>query len=151
KKRIPMKPYEYPEFMEFGDAIRHSYWVHTEFNFTSDIQDFHTKVKPHERTAVQDSMLAIAQVEVAVQTCCGDLYHSMPKYELGALVPGCSETEARHAGAYSHILVVHGANSQFKRIQDIPALRERVDYVTKSTPWAKKADDKDYILSMMLF
>ena len=25
---------------EYVDAIRHSYWVHTEFNFTSDIQDF---------------------------------------------------------------------------------------------------------------
>ena len=36
KKRVLMKPYEYPEFMEYGDAIRHSYWVHTEFNFTSE-------------------------------------------------------------------------------------------------------------------
>src|SRR5690625_4107787 len=151
KKRIQMKPYEYPEFMEFGDAIRHSYWVHTEFNFTSDIQDFHTKVKPHERTAVQNSMLAIAQVEVAVKTFWGDLYHRMPKYELGAVGAVFSESEARHAEAYSHLLEVLGLNSQFDRIQDIPALRERVDYLTKATSWAKTGDDKDYVLSMILF
>ena len=151
EKRVAMKPYEYPEFMEFGDAIRHSYWVHTEFNFTSDIQDFHTKVKPHERTAVQNSMLAIAQVEVAVKTFWGDLYHRMPKYELGAVGAVFSESEARHAEAYSHLLEILGLNDQFERIQDIPALRERVDYLTKATSWAKTGDDKDYVLSMILF
>ena len=39
-KRKNLKPYEYPNLNEYVDAIRHSYWVHTEFNFTSDIQDF---------------------------------------------------------------------------------------------------------------
>ena len=39
-KRTNLKPYEYPNLVEYVDAIRHSYWVHTEFNFTSDIQDF---------------------------------------------------------------------------------------------------------------
>ena len=40
RKRVNLKPYEYPSLAEYVDAIRHSYWVHTEFNFTSDIQDF---------------------------------------------------------------------------------------------------------------
>ena len=40
KKRVNLKPYEYPDLVEYVDAIRHSYWVHTEFNFTSDVQDF---------------------------------------------------------------------------------------------------------------
>jgi ribonucleoside-diphosphate reductase beta chain len=39
-KRVNLKPYEYPDLLQYVDAIRHSYWVHTEFNFTSDIQDF---------------------------------------------------------------------------------------------------------------
>ena len=93
KKRVAMKPYEYPEFMQYADAIRHSYWVHTEFNFTSDIQDYHTRVKPHEKKAITNSMLAIAQVEVAVKTFWGDLYHRMPKYELGAVGAVFSESE----------------------------------------------------------
>lgn len=151
EKRTVMKPYEYPEFMEFGDAIRHSYWVHTEFNFTSDIQDFMTKVEPHEKTAIQNSMLAIAQVEVAVKTFWGDLYHRMPKYELGAVGAVFSESEARHAEAYSHLLEILGLNDQFSRIDDIPALRDRVEYLSKSVSWAKTGDDRDYVLSVILF
>ena len=151
KKRTSMKPYEYPEFMDYSNAIRHSYWVHTEFSFTSDIQDFHTRVKPHERTAIQNSMLAIAQVEVAVKTFWGDLYHRMPKYELGAVGAVFSESETRHAEAYSHLLEILGLNEKFKGIQDIPALRDRVNYLSKSVSWAKTGDDKDYVLSVILF
>ena len=39
RKRTNLKPYEYPQLVEFTDAIRHSYWVHTEFNYSADIQD----------------------------------------------------------------------------------------------------------------
>ena len=40
ERRITLKPFEYPELYEYVPAIRHSYWIHTEFNFTSDVQDF---------------------------------------------------------------------------------------------------------------
>jgi ribonucleoside-diphosphate reductase beta chain len=40
---------------EYVDAIRHSYWVHTEFNFTSDIQDFKVHLNEKERSAVTKS------------------------------------------------------------------------------------------------
>ena len=63
-----MKPYEYPELLEYVDAIRHSYWIHTEFNFTSDIQDFKVNVSEQERNALKNTMLAIAQIEVSVKT-----------------------------------------------------------------------------------
>ena len=32
KKRLNLKPYEYPELYEYVSAIRHSYWIYTEFN-----------------------------------------------------------------------------------------------------------------------
>lgn len=63
-----MKPYEYPELLEYVDAIRHSYWIHTEFNFTSDVQDFKVNVTDAERNALKNTMLAIAQIEVSVKT-----------------------------------------------------------------------------------
>jgi len=43
KARLNLKPYEYPELLEYVDAIRHSYWVHTEFSFTSDQSEAHYK------------------------------------------------------------------------------------------------------------
>ena len=66
KKRVNLKPYEYPELVEYVDAIRHSYWVHTEFNFTSDVQDYKVHLNDAEKTAVERAMLAISQIEIAV-------------------------------------------------------------------------------------
>ena len=44
EKRVNILPYEYPSLLAYKDAIRHSYWIHTEFNFTTDIDDFKTKI-----------------------------------------------------------------------------------------------------------
>ena len=65
--RFEIKPYEYPELLEFKDAIRHSYWLHTEFNFTGDIQDFRTHISDVERAVITKTMLAISQIEVSVK------------------------------------------------------------------------------------
>lgn len=85
EKRVYLKPYEYPELLDFKDAIRHSYWLHSEFNYTSDIQDYHTNVTPQEKSAITKSMLAIAQIEVAVKRFWGDLYKYFPKWEVDAV------------------------------------------------------------------
>lgn len=146
-----MKPFEYPDLYSYVDAIRHSYWIHTEFNYTSDIQDYMQGALPHEKTAVTRSMLAISQVEVAVKTFWGDLYHRMPKYEIGAVGASFSESEVRHADAYSHLLEILGLNDEFSKIKDIPALKQRVDYLTRMVQYARSEDDREYVLSMILF
>ena len=79
EKRINLKPYEYPDLYEYVAAIRHSYWIHSEFNFTSDIQDFKTKLTDKERSAIKNTMLAISQIEVAVKSFWGDIYQKNSK------------------------------------------------------------------------
>ena len=61
-------PYEYPSLLEYKDAIRHSYWIDTEYNFTTDIDDYKVKVNDQEREVIKKTMLAIAQIEVNVKT-----------------------------------------------------------------------------------
>lgn len=151
KARKELKPYEYPELLEYVRAIQNSYWVHTEFNYTSDIQDYMQNVKPHERTAIKNAMLAIAQVEVSVKTFWGDLYHRMPKWETGAVGATFSESEVRHADAYSHLIELLGLNDEFKNIDSIPALKERVDELSMHIKLSKSEEDKDYVLSVLLF
>ena len=56
EERINIKPYEYPELIKFADAINNSYWLVSEFNFTSDIQDYKTKLLPHEQRAIERAM-----------------------------------------------------------------------------------------------
>ena len=85
EKRINLKPYEYPDLYEYVAAIRHSYWIHSEFNFTSDIQDFKTKLTDKERSAIKNTMLAISQIEVAVKSFWGDIYQKIPKPEVGSV------------------------------------------------------------------
>src|SRR5690625_7282449 len=81
KHRLNLKPYEYPQLIEYQHAIQHSYWLHTEFNYTSDIHDFHSGISDVERNAIKNAMLAIAQVEVAVKNFWGDLHNRMPRSE----------------------------------------------------------------------
>src|SRR5690625_2882728 len=96
-------------------------------------------------------MLAIAQVEVAVKTFWGDLYHRMPKPEVGSVGYTFAESEVRHHDAYSHLLEILGLNSEFEKIADIPELFQRVDYLTKGVELARTGDDRDYALSVLLF
>jgi len=83
EKRVNILPYEYPSLLAYKDAIRHSYWIATEFNFTTDIDDYRTKISHEEREVIKRTMLAIAQIEVNVKTFWADLYKRMPITEIG--------------------------------------------------------------------
>lgn len=151
KKRVNLKPYEYPNLAEYVDAIRHSYWVHTEFNFTSDIQDYKVELNDKERTAVQRAMLAISQIEIAVKTFWGDIYKKMPKPEIGAVGATFAESEVRHADAYSNLIKILGLNDQFETLMEVPAIRKRIKYLNRSLANTRAIDNKDYFESIVLF
>lgn len=151
KKRTNLKPYEYPELYEYVSAIRHSYWIHTEFNFTSDIQDFKVNVNEKERNAIKNAMLAIAQIEVTVKTFWGDIYKKMPKPEIGAVGFTFAESEVRHMDAYAHLLEILGLNEEFKKIKEIPPLIDRVRYLEKAIKNARSEDPREYAQSILLF
>ena len=151
KHRLNLKPYEYPQLIEYQHAIQHSYWLHTEFNYTSDIHDFHSGISDVERNAIKNAMLAIAQVEVAVKNFWGDLHNRMPKPEVGAVGSTFAESEVRHHDAYSRLLELLGLNSEFERISDIPELYQRVEYLMNSVRLTKSESDRDFTLSLILF
>lgn len=151
KKRVHLKPYEYPELYDYVGAIRHSYWIHTEFNFVGDVQNFKVNVDEKERNVIRNAMLAIAQIEVAVKTFWGDIYKKMPKPEIGAVGATFAESEVRHTDAYSHLLEILGLNEVFQKIGEIPALMKRVNYLEKSLSKARSEDNKDYSQSVLLF
>ena len=151
KKRINLKPYEYPELHEYVDAIRHSYWIHTEFNFTSDVNDFHVNVSDVERSAICNSMLAIAQIEVSVKTFWGNIYKKMPKAEIGAVGFTFAESEVRHMEAYSHLLEILGLNNEFTKIRNIPVIQERINYLESTAALAQTDENKQYTHAVLLF
>ena len=151
KKRINLKPYEYPELYEYVNAIRHSYWIHTEFNYLSDIQDFKANITEKERSAIKKTMLAIAQIEVAVKSFWGDIYKKMPKPEIASVGFTFAESEVRHMDAYSHLLEILGLNEEFTKIEEVPVLMERIKYLENSIKTSKSEDNKEITKAILLF
>lgn len=79
-KRVAFKPFEYPEILKYQDAINHSYWLVSEWNFISDIQDFN-QLSTIEKEAIKRAMLAISQIEVSVKEFWAKLGDRFPKAE----------------------------------------------------------------------
>ena len=129
KKRINYKPFEYPEVMVFIEAINKSYWVHSEIDFTADIQDFKVHLSDKEKEIVKRSLLSIAQVEVGVKTFWGNLYNHMPKPELNGLGATFAECEFRHSEAYSRLLEVLGYNNEFNTLLEIPVFQDKLNFI----------------------
>lgn len=150
-RRINYKPFEYPDVLQFTEAINKSFWVHSEIDFTADTQDFHSHLNLAEKTAIKNSLLAIAQIEVAVKTFWGNLYQHFPKPEFNGLGSTFAECEFRHSEAYSRLLEVLGYNDEFRDLLEVPVIKERVDYLSKALQNANSEDHKKYVVSLIMF
>ena len=150
-KRVAFKPFEYPEVMEYINAINHSYWIHTEWNFTADVQDFHVKLSPVEQNAIKNTLLAISQIEISVKSFWGNLGNRFPKPELNAVGATFAESEVRHERAYSHLLEVLNLNDDFELLLENPVIQGRVEYLTKYIKGAADNNKEAYTLALTLF
>lgn len=150
-RRVNYKPFEYPDVLQFTEAINKAYWVHSEVDFTADTQDFHSHLNQAEKTAIKHSLLAIAQIEVAVKSFWGNLYNHFPKPELNGLGTTFAECEFRHSEAYSRLLEVLGYNNEFRDLLEVPVIKERVEYLSKALQDANSQNEKKYVVSLILF
>lgn len=150
-KRINYKPFEYPEIMQFTEAINKSFWVHSEVDFTADVQDFHSQLSDLDRNAIKNSLLAIAQIEVNVKTFWGNLYQHMPKPEMNGLGATFAECEFRHSEAYSRLLEVLGYNKAFENLIEVPVIEKRISYLSEALKDANSKDPKEYLSSLLMF
>ena len=151
EERIELKPYEYNEFLEYKDAIRQSYWVHDEFNFSGDVQDFKVNTTDVEKSIIRKTMLAISQIEVNVKTFWSEIFDQLPKPEVGAVGHTFAESEVRHMDAYSHLLDVLGIEDDFSEITDVPAIEGRIEYLDDCLEGVENGGKKEYVQSIMLF
>src|SRR5690606_1721359 len=149
-KRVNYKPFEYPEVLQFTEAINKSFWVHSEVDFTADIQDFHSHLEIAERTAIKHSLLAIAQIEVAVKSFWGNLYHHFPNPEFNGLGSTFAECEFRHSEAYSRVLEVLGYNNEFQRLVETPVIGKRIKYLSEALAHTRSKDKKQDVSTLIL-
>ncbi len=149
--RVNIMPYEYPQLLKYKDAIRHSYWIDTEYNFTEDISDFRSKITGKEREVIKRTMLAIAQIEVNVKTFWADMYKRMPITEIGDVGMTFAESEVRHKDAYARLLRILGLEDEFKTVVEQPAIKNRIKYLKKYLDGTRSRDNKMYTKSVLLF
>lgn len=150
-ERKMLKPYEYSDFLDYTDAIRNSYWVHTEFNFSGDVQDFKVDTTPVEKSVIRKTMLAIAQIEVQVKTFWSDIHKQLPKAEIGSVGHTFAESEVRHMDAYSHLLDVLGLTEDFEEVAEVPAMKGRIEYLDDYLQGADGETKEEYARSILLF
>ncbi len=150
-KRVNFKPFEYPRLIEFADAINKSYWLVSEMNFTQDVQDFKVSLVPHERSVIERAMLAISQIETQVKTYWADLYKRLPKPEVAVVGMTFAESEVRHERAYANLLEILGLNEEFESLIEVPAIKGRINYLTKYLDGSRSKDDRVYTKTILLF
>lgn len=149
--RINILPYDYPSLLQYKDAIRHSYWIDTEYNFTTDINDFKVNISNVERDIIKKTMLSISQIEVSVKTFWADMYKRMPITEIGDVGMTFAESEVRHKDAYARLLRILGLEKEFETVVEIPAIKDRISYLKKYLDGTRSKDNKMYTKSILLF
>ncbi|MCT4665999.1 MAG: ribonucleotide-diphosphate reductase subunit beta [Flavobacteriales bacterium] len=149
QKRVAYKPFEYPEVLDFINPINQTFWVHSEVDFTGDVQDFKVDFAAHEKNAVKRTLLAIAQVEVAVKTFWGNLYNHLPKPEFNGLGSTFAECEFRHSEAYSRLLDVLGFNDEFESALESEILQERLAFL-QNKDLAKGCENEQHAFALNL-
>lgn len=151
QQRINIKPYEYPELYEYVPAIRNSYWIHTEFNFTSDIHDLRVGITPKEKNTLVNAILAISQIENQIKEFWGIIGKKFPKPEIQKVGATFSESEVRHEDAYSHILDITNLTHKFEEAINYPVIKGRIEYLDKIMEISKSKKPIDYFKSVILF
>ena len=96
-------------------------------------------------------MLAIAQIEVSVKTFWADLYKRMPITEIGDVGMTFAESEVRHKDAYAQLLRILGLEEEFEHVIEIPAIKDRIAYLTKYLDGTRSKDNRMYTKSVLLF
>lgn len=148
--RQNFKPFEY-DVSGFKDAIQHSYWLASEWNFTSDIQDYYTNISSYERGVITRTLFAISQVEIAVKRFWSNLGTMFPKPEIEQVGAVFAESEVRHADAYSHLLTVLGIEDEFQSSLNAPALANRFSYLSNKNVVSDKENIYNLIYNIALF
>lgn len=151
ERRKNLKPYEYPQLIDYVTAMRKSHWLVEERTFASDIGDFNNRVNETEMECIKRCALAISQVEIAPKTFRPQIYERFPKPEIWMVWVTFWESEVRHLDAYSHLLDLLWLQWDFEKLIEVPCIKKRIDYLNKSIANTRNMSNEDYVKALILF
>jgi ribonucleoside-diphosphate reductase beta chain len=150
RRRDSYRPYEYPQFIEYIDAIHQSFWTHNSFNLDSSVQDILVNMPKHHSSAVIRSILSIASVEAKVKSFWSKLGDRFPKAEFEELGATIGSNEVYHAHFYAKVLELLNLNDLFKEVLTTPAMKGRIAYMNESLR-GHSGSNEDYLKALIFF
>jgi ribonucleoside-diphosphate reductase beta chain len=75
----------------------------------------------------------------------------MPITEVGDVGMTFAESEVRHKDAYAQLIRILGLEEEFQHVVEIPAIKDRIAYLTKYLDGTRSKDNKMYTKSVLLF
>ena len=149
RQRTEYRPYEYPQLAEYVQAINHSYWLFTHYNYNSDIQDIKVNMPADKAEMAIRCILAISQIEVSVKKFWANIGNFFPKPEIEEVAATFADSEVRHAQAYSNLLQIMNLNKRFAELKDVPAIQARIKYLQEAN--TRPIDKEDFFKNVILF
>lgn len=150
-RQVARKPNHYPWTKDFIQAMWDGFWNAQKFSFDSDVNDFRFKMTDQERVIVSRCLAAIAQIEVQVKKFWARLGDNLPHPSIDSLGTVMAHTEEIHNDAYEKLLDKMGMSNIFEENLHVPAIANRVKYLTKHNQKVYGDDKKQYIYSLVLF
>lgn len=151
RPRETILPYEYPDVMQYVEAIRQSHWIHTEYDYDQDVRDYYNPNIPQQyKTVYARCLLAISQIEVTVKSYWKNVDELFPKHEFSMLAATFDESEARHFDTYRNLLELVDLNDMFNQLDESPVLKARSDSL-RSTIKVSGESRKDILLKNIMF
>ena len=144
-------PYEYPEFLQFTEAIHNSFWEVSHFNFERDCRDFKIELSEVEKQVIMRAMLSISVVENKVKSFWANCPQRFPKPEIANAGFTFAANEVVHQLCYQKVLDLLGLSEQFIEVLEIPCMKSRAKYLTKYLEGVNSRSNKEYTKSLILF
>ena len=148
---LNIRPYRYPQLIDFAHAIHQSFWIPDHFTYDRDVHDFKVNLEDHEREAVKRSMLAISVVENRVKSFWSRIDLRMPTTEVAIVGQTFGGNEAIHQLTYEKLLVLLGLESEFETVLDVECMKGRSEYLSKYLSGMSSVSNKEFTKSLILF
>jgi len=151
EEQIARKPNRYPWTEEFIESMHSGFWTDKEFNFNSDVHQFHTELSEQERQMIVRTLSAIGQIEIAVKTFWAKLGENLPHPSLSDMGYVMANIEVIHNNAYERLIEALDMEDIFEENMKLDWIQGRVKYLKKYTHRFYKDSKKQYLYALILF
>lgn len=150
-EQISRKPDYYPWTADFMNAMHNGHWTHSQFSFSSDVQDFKVHLSDEEKQMITRALSTIGQLEISVKKFWAKLGDNLPHPSINDMGYVMANIEVIHGDAYERLLEVLGIDDSFDEILELPIIQGRVNYLRKHLHKFHADNKKQFIYSLILF